>query len=74
MRIQERFNRSAEALGWPARLSWQGVVMLRDEGEWDPSEAEAVLTGLLRRFLTEERLAKALRTGSERPCQRPGVR
>lgn len=74
LRIQERFNRSAEGLDWPARLSWQGVVMRGDEVEWDPAEAEALLRGLLRRFLTEERLAEALGTGSERPCQRPGVR
>jgi hypothetical protein len=59
LRVIERFNRSAEAQGWPYRLSWHGVVPSGD-GIQDrpvPSEAaEATLKGLLRRFAEPGRL------------------
>ncbi|CAN5763484.1 hypothetical protein BH23PLA1_BH23PLA1_18100 [soil metagenome] len=58
LRIMERFNRSAQILGWPIRLSWQGVVPA--EGVEGPAEppppAEATLRGLLRRFADPARM------------------
>jgi hypothetical protein len=61
IRVQERFNHSADAAGWPIRLAWHGVVPAPG-GDGDlvavaPDAAEATLKGLLRRFATEARLA-----------------
>jgi hypothetical protein len=57
LRVQERFNRTAELSHWPIRLTWHGVV--NASGSWtDPVEippaARATLAGLLRRFATED--------------------
>jgi hypothetical protein len=64
LRVLERFNRSAEAQGWPYRLSWHGVVPSA-KGIQDhpvPSEAaEATLKGLLRRFAEPGRLEESSR-------------
>ena len=57
LRVQERFNRSAEASGWPVRLTWQGTVRVGEGAPKSPPEAaEATLKTLLRRFADEGRL------------------
>jgi hypothetical protein len=58
LRIQERLNRSAEAAGWPIRLSWHGVVPAPGRSGQDelPEAAAATFKGLLRRFADEERI------------------
>lgn len=65
LRVQERFNRSAESLRWPIRLTWQGVATTDEAEAFDLSVAETTLIGLLRRFATPERIAEAV----EPPCQ-----
>ncbi len=60
LRVQERFNRSAEALGWPIRIAWQGVVTVGDTAGFDQGVAETTLISLLRRFATPERIAEAV--------------
>jgi hypothetical protein len=70
LRVRDRFNQSAEALGWPIRLAWPGVVWApRREGSplTVPPEALPMLKGLLHRFASPERLdAEAAGAGS--PC------
>lgn len=64
LRVLERFNRTAEALGWPIRLAWSGVVAVEPgTAAVVPDAAEATLRGLLRRFADEDRLAEAARPG-----------
>ncbi len=70
LRTQERFNRSAESLGWPARLHWHGLSLPKDEGNWDPIAAESMLMGLLRRFVSQSRIEEALGTEADLPCRR----
>ncbi len=64
LRIQERFNRSAEALKWPVRLGWHGVVpaagVAQEAGPVVPEDAEATLRGLLRRFADPARIEEAV--------------
>lgn len=64
LRIQERFNRTAELKGWPVRLSWFGLVANgapeRDRAAGVPSEAIAGFRALVRRFATAERVEQAL--------------
>ncbi len=62
LRVQERFNRSAQSAGWPIKLTWYGVVSTSPDPAEPlviPDEAEAMLAGLLRRFATAEVLAQA---------------
>jgi hypothetical protein len=57
IRVMERFNRSAEANGWPLRLTWTGAVPAGPTGEPPASEeVTATLKGLLRRFADGSRL------------------
>jgi hypothetical protein len=64
LRVQERFNRTAESAGWPCRLGWFGVVP-SESGSGSgvdlvvPEGAEVTLKGLLRRFATAARLDEA---------------
>ena len=64
LRVQERFNRSAEAMKWPVRLGWHGVVPapgVANGGERAvPEGAEATLRGLLRRFADPARIEEAV--------------
>ena len=66
LRIQERFNRTAELKGWPIRLSWFGLVpvdvsaSLADGPFAIPPEAEAAFRGLIRRFAQGARLDEVL--------------
>jgi hypothetical protein len=66
LRIQERFNRTAEIKRWPVRLGWFGLEPAADASAEapavaDPPEAEAVFRGLIRRFAQPERIAEVLR-------------
>jgi hypothetical protein len=75
LRIQERFNRNAELLGWPVRLGWYGVVPAPGLPGLPASteETEAALKGLLRRFADPARLAEAAGRPGSGPCQREGI-
>lgn len=73
LRVQERFNRSAESLGWPIRLHWQGVLKVQEPATWDPATAEALLVSLLRRFVSAERIDQSVGPEGESPCHPPGV-
>jgi hypothetical protein len=70
LRVQERFNRAAEAQKWPLRLTWFGV----EPPGADSPAATAMLKGLLRRFTTSERLDEAIRSRKGSPCDPPGGR
>jgi hypothetical protein len=60
LRIQERFNRSAEVSRWPSRLTWFGLVPASPATgaatEEPPEPAEATLRGLIHRFVAAERV------------------
>lgn len=75
LRVQERFNRTAEKQGWPFRLSWHGLVQVGSGGEPNTASeaAEATLVSLLRRFADPARLEEAAANVSARPCERPEV-
>jgi hypothetical protein len=80
LRVQERFNRSAAAQGWPIRLGWHGVESAADPngdpGEWPPTipaEAEATFRSLLRRFADPARLESAFGPPAPDPCQPPDL-
>jgi hypothetical protein len=60
LRVQERFNRTAQSSGWPIRLTWQGSIPASGSNNRSavavPQAAEATLKMLLRRFADETRL------------------
>jgi hypothetical protein len=68
LRIQERFNRTAELKRWPVRLSWYGLVPSEPSSSFepiaDPPEAEAAFRGLIRRFAQGGRLEDVLGSSS----------
>jgi hypothetical protein len=65
LRIQERFNRTAETLGWPIRLGWYGTLPVPGTPAGDdaavPAAAGTTLRGLLRRFASPDRIREATR-------------
>ena len=67
LRLQERFNRTAESLGWPLRLAWDGIVPAQGSTDEETRAvlpaAGTTLKGLLRRFADLERIES---TRSER--------
>jgi len=67
VRIQERFNRTAELKGWPVRLLWFALAETgptsRDNAVTIPSEAIAYFRSLVRRFAQAERVEEVLRGG-----------
>jgi hypothetical protein len=73
-RVQERFNQSARATGWPIRLGWFGVVPEPGHDLVIPEAAEATLKGLLRRFADAATVEDAAGSRVGGPCQvaRPG--
>ena len=68
LRIQERFNRTAELAGWPVRLTWFGLEPVAPPVEGRalsvPPEAEATFTGLIRRFAQARRLDRGRGTAA----------
>ncbi len=66
LRIQERFNRTAELKGWLVRLSWFGLVAVvptaGDSALAVPSEATGDFRSLVRRFAKAERVEQVLRS------------
>jgi hypothetical protein len=55
LRVQEWFNRAAQAARWPVRLNWFGVVPLAPDAI-APDAAAARLKSLIHRFATAERM------------------
>lgn len=73
LRLQERFNRTAEAIGWPLRLTWDGIVPAAGATEVDiravlPAAA-TTLNGLLRRFAELDRIDLTRTSASSDTCQ-----
>lgn len=76
LRMQERFNRSADLLGWPVRLSWFGLVPgpgIEALPNGTPPEAVGALRGLLRRFADPNRIDAELGACAEEACDRTRV-
>jgi hypothetical protein len=72
IRVQDRFNRSAEILGWPIRLGWQGVIGAPGQSQATPAVPEAAASafrGLVRRFADPVRLDAELGPIDSGPCQ-----
>ncbi|MEO6808953.1 MAG: hypothetical protein ABI353_07555 [Isosphaeraceae bacterium] len=63
LRVQERFNRTAQTAAWPIRLAWHGLEpapgLENDPFPAIPDAAEATLLTLLRRFADPGRLREA---------------
>jgi hypothetical protein len=72
LRIEDRFNRTAEQARWPARLNWFGLVSVSPAGPRAlpdlPEQAQTTLRNLIRRFATPERVDRALDTSSDGSC------
>jgi hypothetical protein len=69
LRVRERFQRAAEAAGWPVRLGWSGVTDEKGGPHGAiPPEALRTLEGLLRRFAPADRLAAARGEIASSPC------
>jgi hypothetical protein len=75
-RVQERFNASAEHLGWTIRLRWSGFVTLgapdRSQETADgllsaPGPMQNALRSLLRRFVSDEWLAERVELRPKSP-------
>jgi hypothetical protein len=61
LRVQERFNRSAEGQRWPIRMSWHGVIPAAgQETAVVPEGADALLKTLIRRFADPARIDAAV--------------
>jgi hypothetical protein len=78
LRVQERFNRSAELARWPVRLTWFGLVptapLETDAPPPDSAEFEAAFRGLIRRFAQPWRMDEVLGTRAIAPCDRTDAR
>lgn len=76
LRLQERFNRTAESLGWPLRLGWYGAMPARGTTEGEPgpvaAAAETTLFSLLRRFADPGRIEATRLPVAPDPCQARG--
>jgi hypothetical protein len=72
LRIQERFNRTAELKGWPFRLGWFNLEPVDASSAAEPlappSEAEAAFRGLIRRFAEAARIDEVLDPGNSSSC------
>lgn len=72
LRIEERFNRSAEVGRWPIRLGWFGLVPTGEtttEHLNDLPAAEATFRSLIRRFVTPERVDALISRIETQSCQ-----
>ena len=78
LRVQERFNREAELVQWPVRLTWFGLYPADPLGTGAappcPPEAEAVFRGLIRRFAQPWRLDQASGTLIPTSCDQADAR
>ena len=63
LRVQERFQKTAEANRWPCRLTWFGLVAVGDETTEVLEAVEATLKSLLRRFADPSRLEEVAGRG-----------
>jgi hypothetical protein len=76
LRVEERFNREAELLGWPIRLGWFGLQAAPgavEEASGETLDAAAqTLRGLLRRFAQSDRLQAEMGNAGFDPCHRTG--
>jgi hypothetical protein len=76
LRIQERFNRSADLGKWPVILTWFGLVPVRSLETDDPlsppvqDEAETTLRSLIRRFAQPWRLDDVTDSFGPSSCDR----
>ena len=74
LRIQERFNRTAELGRWPMRLTWFGLAPSSSTGPGRPGplppppDAEATLRGLIRRFVVPGRIDALLDAEDRETC------
>jgi hypothetical protein len=76
LRVQERFNRTAEFGRWPVRLTWFGLVPAPTRlveldsagGLQLPATAEATLRSLIRRFVAPERVDAQLEAEVGETC------
>jgi len=76
LRIEERFNRTAELGRWPIRLTWFGLAPVAwsssgPDGSWDsplPPAAEATLRSLIRRFVVPDRIDALLDAEDPETC------
>jgi hypothetical protein len=72
IRIEDRFNRSAESSGWLTRLTWFGVTQVESSpkaaSSTPPDQAEAMLRGLIRRFADPDRLDEVSRGSASGSC------
>ncbi|MFO0908445.1 MAG: hypothetical protein U0794_08800 [Isosphaeraceae bacterium] len=68
LRVQDRFNRTAELQGWPFRLGWEGLTRESPQTDVDEKALDGALDtlcGLLRRFASVGCLERAARPGDE---------
>ena len=74
LRVRDRFQKAADASGWPVVLRWDGLAS-RDGRPLEavPESAAATLTALLRRFADADRLAGAATDPSSRACPAPSA-
>ena len=72
LRIQERFNRTAELKAWPVRLDWFGLEPVdRSSNASMPAacpEVEAAFRGLIRRFAQSWRVDEVLGSDAASSC------
>jgi hypothetical protein len=73
LRVQERFNRSAELARWPMHLTWFGLAPASEQSQDGTINllpaAEATLRSLVRRFVLPERVDRLLRLNGGESCQ-----
>ncbi|HZW33911.1 MAG TPA: hypothetical protein VFF52_24525 [Isosphaeraceae bacterium] len=73
LRIQERFNRTAELKAWPVRLGWFGLEPVEHSSTAltlaAPPEAEAAFRGLIRRFAQPWRIEEVLASDVTSSCR-----
>lgn len=73
LRLQERFNRTAESLRWPLRLTWDGIEPTAGSTEEEIQRvlpaADTTLVSLLRRFADLDRIEQTRASRRSNSCQ-----